>query len=258
MSPESNQESCRWNAAPAIPVFEDNDVHVWRAHLDDTVDPAWELGLLSEDERRRAARFRFAHHRTRFVLRRALLRTILGRYVGIEPGRLQFRDAANGKLALTGYEDLQFNLSSSRSVALYAIACDRVVGVDVEHVSPSAGNLPLAERLFASAELTALRSLPASSRGLAFYRCWTRKEAFVKAIGSGLSRSLDTFEVPLDAADRLMPVHSTIDPDVWSVREVMPAPAYVGAVASEGQNWTASYFEAPPANEQRTAIAAVS
>ena len=159
---------------------------------------AAEEELLDEGERGRARRFVRAMDRRRFVLAHAALRLFLARCLGIEPVRVLYENEDHGKPRLvSGLAPLQFNLSHSGEMALVAVARDRSVGVDLEHVRDVRDLLRIADAHFSTVEREELRSLPQADRQAAFFRCWTRKEAVIKASGEGLARELDSFDVDL-------------------------------------------------------------
>ncbi len=186
-----------WVAAPEAPVIEGGEAHVWLARLKASEeDIARAAALLSAEEEERARRFRFERHRRRFVMAHAALRTILGRYLGASPGEVAFRHGPRGKPYLNEPEPrIQFNLAHSGELALAAITKEGEIGADIEiHRGMPEG---VARRFFSAAENAALTSLPPRERERAFFRCWTRKEAFLKATGEGLSFGLDNFTVSL-------------------------------------------------------------
>ena len=215
---------------------------MWRASLDMAAAPLQTLKhALSPDECRRAERYRFALDCDRFIARRGLLRAILARYLHGGPDRLRFCYGAHGKPALVdsrGKPPLRFNVSHSGGLALYAVACDREVGIDLERVRPDVYDGEIAERFFSSREVASLRALPATAQVEAFFRCWTRKEAYVKARGEGLSIPLDQFDVSLAPGEPAALVNVSgepREPSRWSLHSVSPAPDYAGALAAEGQ-----------------------
>lgn len=177
-----------------------DEVHVWYVDL-----PAWEkevdslLSLLNREEQERAARFKFPGPRNQFVISRALLRQLLGRYLRIEAREVQFRSATNGKPELATasgvHDDLRFNLSHTAGAAVIAITQRRQVGIDVERIRMDTNAMELADRFFSRPEVEWLRSQPASEQVPAFFTCWTGKEAYIKAHGEGLSMPLSSFGV---------------------------------------------------------------
>jgi 4'-phosphopantetheinyl transferase len=190
-----------WQTTGSSPHLKEGDVHVWRLPLDQPGEHGTYLrSLLSADEEERAQRFRFPRDRERFVVCRGLLRVLLGRYLSCHPGRLRFAYGAHGKPALAGGAAagrLCFNVAHSEGLALIAVARGREVGVDLECLRPETATEQLATSCFSARELEALRALPQQVRTEAFFRCWTRKEAYLKATGTGLSLGLDRFDVTL-------------------------------------------------------------
>ena len=199
-------------------------------------------GMLGVDELARAARFRFERDRRRFITRRGLLRGTLGRYLGAEPGEIRFVTSQHGKPGLAppwAYSDLRFNLSHSAGLALYAFALGREVGVDIERERSDVVHDQLAERFFSPYERDVITSLPPEDRLGAFFRCWTRKEAFIKAHGEGLSLPLEAFDVSLDKREaRLLATRGGLGkPEGWSLQHLAPAPGFAAALAVEGRGW---------------------
>src|ERR1043166_3267753 len=172
-----------WKMGPSAPVIWPNEVHVWRARLD--VDWSWTFDeALCLEDRARADRFRFESDRRRFCVARASLRLILGRYLKMKPGRLELDINEYGKPYFADQkaaQGLRFNLSHSHQLALIAIARDREVGVDVEYIRPDFATDEVAGNFFSLAEGEQLSSLPPELKTQAFFNCWTRKEAYIKA-----------------------------------------------------------------------------
>ena len=219
-----------------------DEIRVWRACLDlHRVSVDRLAGLLSNEERDRAQRFRFQRDATRFVVSRAALRTGLACCLGVEPERIAIRYGAHGKPELATPFDrsgLQFNTSHTDGVALGAVTRVRRVGVDIERLRSLDDLDALTERVFAPAERQALRGLPPSQRLEGFFNCWTRKEAYVKAIGAGLGELLTGFSVSLVPGAPARLVHVDGDPeapDRWSLAALEPAPGCVAAIAVEGR-----------------------
>ena len=162
---------------------------------------------------------------------------------------MRFCRQPRGKPALapgSGGEGLRFNLSHSESLALFAFALRREVGVDLEYVRPSLTNDRLAERFFSPQEVTVLRALPESARTEAFYHCWTRKEAYIKARGGGLSIALASFTVSLAPGQLTnLPITSNDCPEAgrWSLRALTPGDCYVAAIAAEGEDWSLAFWQ---------------
>jgi 4'-phosphopantetheinyl transferase len=220
------------------------EVHVWLAALTATPDTSralWEI--LDADERARALAFRFSLHRERFLVARATLRLILGRYLGQPPAGLPLRVGANGKPILaSSVEDLRFNVSHSEDRALFAVAQAREVGVDIERVRDDPEIEEIARRTFSAREVDALLSLPVAARRSAFFACWTLKEAYLKARGDGLALPLDAFDVSIGGVEgpaRLLDVRGAPgEPDRWALRALALDGPYQAALAVEGHDWT--------------------
>lgn len=217
-----------------------DEVHVWRASLDRDDSEVERLGAaLTPDERERAQRFHFERDRRRFVIARGVLREILGRCCGLAPARIRFAYNEYGKPSLQ--EDasgLRFNVSHSAGAALYACTLGREVGVDIELLRDDFASFEVAERFFSRTEVLSLGSLPAQLRTEGFFNCWTRKEAYIKALGEGLSHPLDSFSVSLVPGEpaRLISTDK-IQPEVrWSIVDLKPFPGYAAALAIRGKN----------------------
>jgi 4'-phosphopantetheinyl transferase len=213
-------------------------VDVWRAELDLAPRRVEELATtLAPDEAARAARLYFPQDRARFIAARGLLRRILARYVHWPPEALRFTYGARGKpsLAEPG-AGLEFNLAHSHGLALYAVTRGRPVGVDIEYIRPQLAAERIAERFFSAEEVAALRALAPEEQAAAFFRCWTRKEALLKAWGQGLAFGLDRFTVSC-AVEQAAVLATAFDPAEaarWSLYPLDPGPGYVGALAARG------------------------
>jgi 4'-phosphopantetheinyl transferase len=216
-------------------MLSNNDVHLWHTSL---AVPSSRLAsclqVLSADERERARRYRFDCHRNRFIVARAFMRSLLGYYTGRDPGALEFEVSEYGKPMLADPGGLCFNLSHSDDVAVCAIA-KRRVGVDIERLRPMSDLLAIAELFFSPSEVAALRSVEPGELTRRFFTCWTRKEAYIKAEGRGLSLSLRAFAVSLDPALPEL-FHMDGDPDApnrWVLSNVVIHDDFVGALATE-------------------------
>jgi 4'-phosphopantetheinyl transferase len=222
-------------------VLSDNDVHVWRVPLNQSSHrTVLSFEVLSPDERAKAARFHFDKDRNQFIQARAALRFILSEYLNADPQTLEFCFGRQGKPALAGEHadsSLRFNLSRRDGLALIAVTRGREIGVDVELVHADLPVLEIAETSFSEAELATLRTLPESLRVKGFYNCWTRKEAYVKARGEGLSFPLQQFDVSLTpgAPAKLLEVRDDLaEPDRWTLQDIPVAENYVAALFVEG------------------------
>ncbi len=228
-----------WQDPPPEIRVSSEEVHVWRLCLqvEDSRQEAFR-NLLADDERTRAARFHFDRDRNRFIAARGQMREILGRYLDKPPESLRFRYGLQGKPFLEHHRrGFQFNLAHSGDLGLLAVTADRQVGVDLEEIRPVITEEEIAQRFFSAEEIVSLRVLPASEQRLAFFLCWTRKEAFLKALGEGIAYGLDQFTVTLTPGEPADLVEVLPDPSAasrWSLANLEPSEGYVGAVAFEG------------------------
>jgi 4'-phosphopantetheinyl transferase len=246
-----------WSSPPETLVLGCDEVHVWRATLDQT--PSQIQGFLhnlAADERARAERFYFERDRRHFIVARGVLRAILGCYLNRVPECLSFCYGSHGKPALAGESDghaIRFSVSHSSGVALYAVARSREVGVDLERIRLDLAVVEIAERFFSPREAAMLRTIPTEVRRQAFFRCWTRKEAYIKARGEGLSMPLDQFDLSLAPGDPDAVLGTQGDPSEasrWSLQELAPAPGYVAALAVEGHGWRLTCWQWPDPKQQ--------
>lgn len=197
--------------------------------------------LLSPDEIQRADRFYFERDRRRFAVARAAMRWILGQYAHVPPQNLVFAYGPKGKPELSGPvpdSGIAFNLSHSGEFAMLAITNKLTVGVDIEFIKPDFGGNEIAERFFSANEVARLQSLPASQQAEAFFSCWTRKEAYIKAIGDGLYVPLDSFEVafgPDVPAELLVVKTDPREVSRWSMYNLEAPPGYKAALVAEGK-----------------------
>jgi 4'-phosphopantetheinyl transferase len=245
----TTETACIWQMPPQTLTISQQVVHVWRASLD--VPAARLLHLqktLSEDEVKRAQRFVAQHDHDRFVAARGILRDIISRYVQREPQNLCFDYGERGKPELAsayGLMPLRFNLAHSHDLALYAIAYQRETGIDVERIRPDVACEQIAERFFSPREYADLCRFPQQTRHRAFFRCWSLKEAYIKAQGIGLWQSLDDFSVLVDPAGKvtLTITDNATEATRWSLQELFPDPAYAAALAVAGHDWQLSCWQ---------------
>ena len=250
MSQLKRSTSDIWRPPPERLMASHDEIQVWRMNLDRPASEVQELrGVLSEDETARAARFVFDRHRARFIVGRASLRRILARYLGQAPERLNFGYGHRGKPFLKTGSDgnrLRFNLSHSGELALLAVIRARRIGVDVERIREVREHLRLAGRYFAPGEVAAIRALPPEVQYQAFFNCWTRKEAYIKALGTGLACPLDGFEVSLTPGTPAALLRVNDDPNAsseWFMKALDPGPGYVGALALKGAGYRVTFWE---------------
>jgi 4'-phosphopantetheinyl transferase len=242
-----------WACPPDDMGMGDREIHIWRAALD--WHPAGVESIrriLAEDEKDRAERFFFSRDRDRFIVGRAVLRLILGRYLRVAPEGLHFWYNRYGKPALRwspGGKGLNFSVSHSGELAVYAVSlCGRrCLGVDIERIRQDVSWGRVAEECLSLSENTFLRSLPGDLARKAFFQLWTRKEAHLKAKGCGLY-TLD--DQPMSPSPGMQwpqgPKAAETDgvPD-WRVKDFCPREDYAGAVAADGHEWSFSFWHFP-------------
>lgn len=221
----------------------ENEVRLWGIDLDAVApgEARWRT-ILSQDELARADRFHFARDRQHFTATRALLRMLLGSYIGCDSSRLTFAYSDKGKplLGANSATPVQFNVSHSGGRAVLAFSLGRDVGVDVERVRHNFDCDLLAERYFSPAERKALSALPPSERYEGFFHCWTRKEAYIKAHGAGLSLPLDSFDVSIARGEQnaLLATRPDASEEArWSLCEVDAGEGYAAALCVRGRGW---------------------
>jgi 4'-phosphopantetheinyl transferase len=242
-----------WNVPSAALMLSSRDVHVWRTSLELS---AWHVQRLRQtltaDEISRAERFYFERDRRHFVVARGVLRMILSRYLGLDARQLGFAYSSYGKPALAtapARDWLRFNLSHSHELALYAITYGREVGIDIEYIHDRIASEEIAAHYFSPHELMGFRALPVSQRRDAFFACWTRKEAYIKARGEGLSLPLDQFDVSLapgEPAALLRTLGDAHEAARWSLRALSPGVGYAAALVVEGHDWQMTCWQWTP------------
>ena len=226
-----------WVAGPTTLNISANEVHVWKVDLFQRAVPDVN-GVLSSDERERASRFHFERDRQRFMIAHSSLRIILGRCLNLPPSNLVFAQTQYGKPFLTNLEaaGLLFNMSHSADVAVIAVAREREVGIDVEFKRADFATSEVAEHFFSVAEIYTLSGLDPHERSGAFFNCWTRKEAYVKARGEGLSMPLDQFDVSLAPGVSAAMLNNRLDESEksrWMFHDLRVASGYAAALVIE-------------------------
>lgn len=225
-----------WHLAPERVALGEREVHIWRTSLQRTPEERARLQrFLTPDELERARSFSSREHAARWIVARGVLRVLLGTYLETHPARLRFRYDEHGKPSLAGL-DLHFNLSHSADLAAYAFARTRRLGLDIEWMRPAFAATRLARRKFAPGEYEVLQALPADEQRRAFFTCWTRKEAYIKAHGKGIAYGLGSFEVSLRPGERAEVLKDRLDPGAgerWSMQDVAFGEGYAGALVIE-------------------------
>ncbi len=230
--------NCDWQKS-SIYKLEPNQVDIWRVWLDHEESWMWEV--LSAEEQARAKRFKFPRHRRRSIVARASLRHLLGQYLSIDPLDITLLTTQHGKPyieQLYGTHELMFNVTHSHECALIAFTLDRLVGVDIEHYRTVSDIENIAKQFFAAGEVAKLRTVAEANKQATFLKCWTRKEAFIKAIGEGLSHPLHQFEVTFLPTEAPRLLYDQSDPkaaDDWQLFDLTPDEAYIGALIVAAQ-----------------------
>ena len=256
-----SEENQTWHVPPEKVMLPENEVHVWRVSLtkansensDKSEDSRFSSlqHLLSVEERERAGKFYFERDRRNWVVAHGILRILLAQYLETDPRTLRFETNAYGKPLLASPHagaNLHFNLSHSGNLALYAFSFDRHVGVDVEYMRPGIECEELARHYFSRHEYAAMQSLPTAQQEEAFFLCWSRKEAYIKARGQGVSLPLEQFDVSLtpgEPAKLLGSRENPLAPTQWSLCALSPGAGYAGALAVEGFGWRLSCWQYP-------------
>jgi 4'-phosphopantetheinyl transferase len=195
-----------WQEIPNQLQLNNNTVHLWLIDCQDYLAQIPDLiDILSSEEREKAARFKFALHRERFIINRANLKIILGKYLQISPNQVIFEYGDKGKPNLAhslNFVKLNFNLSHSENLAIYGIS-QHLIGVDLEKINEQVSCAELAERFFCPSEFKAISTLSYPENYRAFYLAWTSKEAYLKAIGAGLAGGLDSLELDLNVPENV-------------------------------------------------------
>jgi 4'-phosphopantetheinyl transferase len=241
--------SVSWLPSPELLMLKNNEVHVWRASLEVRASLAKTLNqILSDDELSRAKRFHFQKDRDHYIIARGLLRTILGKYLRMKPEELRFCYGPFGKPSLEEKigDTLRFNASRSHGLALFAFSLHRDMGVDLEYIRSGFSFENIAGQFFAQRETDALNSLPEHLRQEAFYTLWTRKEAYLKAQGLGLSADMNQYDVLTGAGcpEQISKVDaSSGEKSPWVLMHLAVSPGYASAVAVKGQDLHFKYWQ---------------
>jgi 4'-phosphopantetheinyl transferase len=223
------------------------EVHLWQIHLlgsDEEI--VWGRSVLSADEIQRADRYYFERHRRSFIVARSALRKILSTYLNVLPRDIAFSYGEKGKPNLApglAGSGLNFNLSHSGDYALLAVTQQSCLGVDIEFIDHERTSEEIAARFFSPGEVDTLRAVPLAERAEAFFSCWTRKEAYIKAVGDGLSIPLDSFDVAFGPGvePALLRVHAP-PYEGWRMYDILSPPGYAAALVIEGEKHELRYL----------------
>lgn len=234
-----------WPSAPPTVSLLPGAIQIWRVRLDQPASLERCCRTLSPTEQARASRFHFDQDRQRFQMARGVLRILLGQYLGLAPEQVEFEYGPYGKPSVAGAE-LQFNLSHSQGLAVYAFSLDRPLGVDVEYLRPVPQLLRIAQRYFSPSEQTQLQALSEAEQIEGFFQYWTCKEAYLKAQGTGLADTMpDTGLIWGEQAGRIGAGDASTRGHDWSVRVLQPDEGAIAALVAPGQDWSLSCWTYP-------------
>ena len=247
---QSGHQDAVWVSPPSELALGRNEIHVWSARLDRQPAELHALSaLLDREEAKRAARYVFERHRARFTVARGVLRNVLSRYLACHPAEIVFESNEYGKPSLSvggqGRMAVHFNVSHSEELALYAFSAETEVGIDVERIREDLATAEIAERFFSPEEVRALGVLPPHLRTEAFFNCWTRKEAYIKALGKGVSHPLERFTVSLAPDHPALLLADETDPEAcsrWSLHALRIDPGYAAALAVRRRDWQLRFY----------------
>jgi len=242
-----NTDELQWRHAVPRELINSNEVHVWRVFLDvTTVELESLLGFLSVDEVARAGRFHFERDQKRFIAARGILRKILGSYLNKRPEKICFEYSSHGKPMLAhnpGDDNICFNLSHSGAFALYAVTLRKKIGIDIESIRDNVSVEQVAQQFFSQNEIRSLEKIDINKRSELFFQYWTRKEAFLKARGEGISFPMEQCDISLINGRVLSPVTAQDNNREVSrlyVQDLFPGNGYAAAIAIEGGDWNIS------------------
>jgi 4'-phosphopantetheinyl transferase len=242
-----------WRLAPTCPPLRTDAVHVWRIDISQSVDAGPYRAVLAPDEQAKARRFRLPELEAAYVVAHGAMRSIIAAYERVHPDALRFGTTESGKptlLSSTTSGRLEFSLSHSGDLALLAVTRDRAVGIDIEQWNADLDHFHVAERCFSPAELHALRSLAGNRERVVegFYSAWSRKEAYLKATGQGVSHGLDHFDVSLGSSEPAALIADRLDssaPSRWKMFALTAGARYSAALAVAAPVGKVELFDAP-------------
>ena len=244
-----------WQTTAVSPRLQAGELHIWKIELD-CDDGQWQplRALLSNDEQIKADRYLFEKHRRRYILCRATLRNLLGSYLDRAPDTFRFAYNSHGKPFIANDDSgLRFNISHSGEIMLAAFVLNSEIGIDIEAIQQDIDYLGIGQRWFSELELNTLLKLPEHERVGAFFRAWSRKEAYIKALGAGLSYPLNRFSVSMDETSPALIECQDGSQEIksWKIHDVEVSSAYSAAVVIKAARWDIRHIHLEPLWERR-------
>lgn len=232
-----------WQQTSVHPSLKDGEIHVWRVNLDKESSSVQMLfETLSADEKQKAGKYRFEKDRSHFVVARGSLRNILGGYLNMSPPQIRFSYNRFGKPFLESESNqIRFNVSHSQGIALFALTREQEIGIDIEFINDNVEILKTAESVFSPTEISTLKTLPSNMQTAAFFCGWTRKEAFIKAVGEGFSYPTKQFTIPIKPEESDILLRTNVKN--WSLMSLLSEHNFMAALAVEGKIKTVRYWQ---------------
>ena len=238
-----NLPKADWTPPTSPTVLLSGEIHAWRIDLPDFTGAEPQLRqLLSGDELQRADKYHFEKDRSNFIIRRGVLRMILGSYLDIQPAELNFIYNDFDRPALEVDKLIHFNASSSCGMGIVATTLNARIGIDVEFADREFPSMEIAKRYFSNDEIRAIRDLPSGLQTAAFFDCWTKKEAFVKAVGEGMSHPFPNLAISSKKPNSFSIAATSDDTKGWSVMSFIPEENFIASIAYEGGQRSHRYF----------------
>lgn len=235
-----------WKYPPKNLKINATEIHIWKTHLEQSaIDFKESFDILNEEEKIKAQRFRFEKHQQRFTIARSSLRRILSLYLWISHQKIDFQYNAYGKPQLLdniNKINLQFNVSHSENIAIYGITCHNLIGVDIEYMRPMAEAENLAKRFFSQKEFEQISKLPSAEQDREFFQLWTGKEAYLKAIGKGISGGLEKVEISPHEPRKFIRLPES-NPNNYNLVYLTPENNYLAAIAVENKQQNYQYWQ---------------
>lgn len=225
-----------------------HQIHVWSINVSNVPENFQNsyYGLLSPNERSRVSKLRFLKDQRTFIIARGVLKKLSGYYLNIDPKMVDFEYEKFGKPRYRNNSPIKFNVSHSGNLILIGFTKDYELGVDIEYIKEDFNMMEIARNFFSKQEIRSLERLPTKEKPIGFYRCWTRKEAIIKAIGTGLSFPLDSFAVSLDHDLNALLQTTTWNPSEkknWTLHSFRPNKKYMAAIAIKTKKSSYQLFD---------------